>query len=279
MRQAHRCGTHKYLIHKDFIEVDCFINIPKLKLHCKAGMTCALKNLVGINGLKDYLPHFRFGSPRNGGDEFPPGNQLWEITWKVFHHEWETKAAIAKQFLQRMARGIHLTNILIGGVPKGVLGLGGGGWNGNDTLWRTVIDINLAWLKARSSYSRKSIDKERKSHYLCIVDGIIGGERESPLAPSPIAAGLLIAGQNPVAVDVVACLLMKIKVDDIPLLRNIFKIKLEKLVGFSRDSIKFETPTETLSVSEISASQYATRFSHGKGFSLPNSCDISKLKN
>ncbi|GEM_PF-5703185 len=27
--------------------------------HMKAEITCALKNFVGINGHKDYLPHFR----------------------------------------------------------------------------------------------------------------------------------------------------------------------------------------------------------------------------
>jgi len=32
-----------------------------LKLHRKAGITCALKNLIGINGNKEYLPHHRLG--------------------------------------------------------------------------------------------------------------------------------------------------------------------------------------------------------------------------
>ena len=32
-------------------------SLPKLKTHKKAGITCALKNLIGINGNKEYLPH------------------------------------------------------------------------------------------------------------------------------------------------------------------------------------------------------------------------------
>ena len=57
MRQTHAPGRHQYLIARDVIEADVVINLPKLKTHKKACVTGALKNLVGINGNKDYLPH------------------------------------------------------------------------------------------------------------------------------------------------------------------------------------------------------------------------------
>ena len=61
MRQTHGRGRHQYLIAREVIEADVVINVPKLKTHRKAGITGALKNLVGINGNKDYLPHHRLG--------------------------------------------------------------------------------------------------------------------------------------------------------------------------------------------------------------------------
>ena len=52
------------------LDADLIINLPKWKAHSKSGLTGALKNLVGINGDKSYLPHFRRGSPSWGGDEY-----------------------------------------------------------------------------------------------------------------------------------------------------------------------------------------------------------------
>jgi uncharacterized protein (DUF362 family) len=40
------------------------------------------------------------------------------------------------------------------------------------------------------------------------VDGIIGGENNGPLSPDEKRAGVLIAGFDPLAVDIVGCRLM-----------------------------------------------------------------------
>ncbi|MCV6004648.1 DUF362 domain-containing protein, partial [Escherichia coli] len=50
----HAPGRHQYLVSRDIIEADVVINLPKLKTHKKAGLTCALKNLIGINGNKEF---------------------------------------------------------------------------------------------------------------------------------------------------------------------------------------------------------------------------------
>ena len=60
-------GTHEYLISRSAMDADVFINLPKLKTHKKVGVTLSLKNLVGINGDKNYLPHFCIGTPAEGG--------------------------------------------------------------------------------------------------------------------------------------------------------------------------------------------------------------------
>ena len=72
--QAHSGSNHKYRVSRTVIESDVFINIPKMKTHKKAGITCSLKNLVGINTYKNWLPHHNEGTPDEGGDQFPGAN-------------------------------------------------------------------------------------------------------------------------------------------------------------------------------------------------------------
>ena len=71
MRRTHAPGRHQYLVAREVIEADVIVNLPKLKTHKKAGVTCALKNLIGINGNKEYLPHHRVGGAERGGDCYP----------------------------------------------------------------------------------------------------------------------------------------------------------------------------------------------------------------
>jgi hypothetical protein len=68
---AHTNGNHRYRVSRTVIGADVFINLPKLKTHKKAGITCSLKNLVGINTYKNFLPHYTEGTPAMGGDQFP----------------------------------------------------------------------------------------------------------------------------------------------------------------------------------------------------------------
>ena len=67
LAKTHAPGRHRYLVARDIIDADVVINLPKLKTHKKAGITCALKNLIGINGNKEYLPHHRIGGSTSGG--------------------------------------------------------------------------------------------------------------------------------------------------------------------------------------------------------------------
>ena len=69
--EAHSNGHHRYRVSRTVIDSDVLVNIPKLKTHKKAGITCSLKNLVGINTYKNWLPHHNEGTPAQGGDQFP----------------------------------------------------------------------------------------------------------------------------------------------------------------------------------------------------------------
>ena len=71
LAESHRAGVHKYCITKELFEADIIFSLPKVKTHQKAGITAALKNLVGLNGDKDYLPHHRIGGTEIGGDCYP----------------------------------------------------------------------------------------------------------------------------------------------------------------------------------------------------------------
>ena len=67
---AHSKGHHKYFISNTILNADAVISVPKLKVHRKVGVTLNVKNMVGINGNKNYLVHYQIGTQRQGGDEF-----------------------------------------------------------------------------------------------------------------------------------------------------------------------------------------------------------------
>jgi hypothetical protein len=67
----HSNGSHRYVLCRSVMAADVVINLPKMKTHKKTGVTLSLKNMVGINGYRNCLPHFTIGTPSQGGDEFP----------------------------------------------------------------------------------------------------------------------------------------------------------------------------------------------------------------
>lgn len=69
-KEHHNPKKNEYLISNTILQADVIINLPKPKTNRKAGITGAMKNLVGINGSKDWLPHHRRGSKADGGDEY-----------------------------------------------------------------------------------------------------------------------------------------------------------------------------------------------------------------
>ena len=55
MLQHHNREVNEYLIGNPLLQADVIVNLPKMKTHVKAGITGALKNLIGINGHKGVL--------------------------------------------------------------------------------------------------------------------------------------------------------------------------------------------------------------------------------
>lgn len=218
----HRGGRHEYLLSKTVMQADVFINLPKLKTHKKTGITVALKNLVGINADKNWLPHHTEGDPTEGGDEFPSTSQMREAE------------VGALKILRRMA----LRSPAIGGrvlalckaAGRPVFGdssqmIRAGNWFGNDTAWRMCLDLNRILFYGRPDGTMSAPTDQPAMRYLALVDGIVAGEGNGPLDPDPVPAGLILGGTNPAAVDSAAAVLMGFDPDKIPLLSHAFRGK------------------------------------------------------
>jgi hypothetical protein len=213
LRSHHHGNTHEYLISKTVLEADCIINLPKLKTHKKTGITVSMKNLVGINGNKNWLPHYREGTPCQGGDQFADNG---------IRHQIEQKTMVCFRYLFPLfgpVRGIMarplkaLGKCIFGGTNTNTIR--SGNWYGNDTTWRMVIDLNRILMYAdKNGYLQDSPAR----CIFCIVDGIVGGEGNGPLDPTPKPAGIVLAGMNPVAVDLVCARLMGFDYKRLPML-------------------------------------------------------------
>ncbi len=237
MTAAHTPETNKYLYPKELLEADVMINLPKMKVHMKAGITCAMKNFVGTIGHKDYLPHFRFGGPKTGGDEYPEYGPVWRFLWACMHKAWDYEGGKLKILYIIVARIVAKYLGLFRRIPNPVWALGAGSWFGNDTLWRTVLDINRAYLYYNSGTNAVDESNCSKQSYLAILDGIVGGEKESPLSPTPRRAGFIIASCNPLALDTVAATVMGLDYRKIPQLCEAWKPMPMPLSGYSPEDI------------------------------------------
>jgi len=265
LNETHSFNSHKYLFPKLVFEANVVINLPKLKSHSKAGLTGALKNLVGINGLKDYLPHFRIGCPATGGDEFPDKGYLFSLINDVAHLEWECTSYIKRSLYNILRKILKRIYMIFTGNTSEIFSTTAGGWIGNDTLWRTILDINRVFLyaDAESDCNEKNITTKK---YFTLIDGIIGGEKLSPLLPTPVRSGLIIAGINPVAIDTTASALMGFDYKKIPQLSNAYNLKELPLVNFAPEEIIIKSNQGFKSLEEINLSPGKKKFTPSPGF-------------
>ncbi len=229
--ENHQPGRHRYLVAKDILEADLIINVPKLKTHMKAGVTLALKNLVGINGSKEFLPHHRKGAANRGGDNY----EKFTVTKWLLENilDWFNRYHLNKP--QLYGRGTKLAYKLlwfdkIRGLPTNVEG----GWCGNDTVWRMSLDLNKILLYADTEGRLHGTPQRVTLH---ITDGIIAGEGEGPLRPEPVPLGAMIASLNAPASDWTATRLMGYDPAAIPITAHAFDPGPTALATFAPDAI------------------------------------------
>jgi uncharacterized protein (DUF362 family) len=226
----HNGTHHEYLLCRTPMDADVFINLPKLKTHKKVGVTCALKNLVGINANKNWLPHHTEGTPDRGGDQFPAPTTKARLE--------QSCMGTAKRWLKgrptasRLFVPVKQIGRLVFGDTRTVIR--SGNWHGNDTCWRMVLDLNKCLL----SFDGSRQPRKTPLRYLTVVDGIIGGEGNGPMSPDPKPCGVILAGTHPVPVDCVAATLMGFDWQKLRLLSNSFRMREPNFVPFTADEIE-----------------------------------------
>ncbi|HWI19741.1 MAG TPA: DUF362 domain-containing protein [Vicinamibacterales bacterium] len=217
-RGGHRPGDHRYLVCQSVLDADLIVNLPKWKAHSKSGLTGALKNLVGINGDKSYLPHFRRGSPRWGGDEYSDEgrwlywvqNNLYQLVrgtaaYDVLRPGWRLVKQVNNAVRRRSSKSSMPSDFYVVG----------GSWHGNQTVWRMIYDLNLV-LQRADRQGQLQPTPQRAS--VTIVDGLVSGEGDGPLKARPRDTDMLIAGRDPFAIDTSLAWMMGFDPARIPML-------------------------------------------------------------
>lgn len=220
----HNGLTQEYLINSIVLDADVIISIPKPKTHRKNGYTAALKNFVGVSYSKEYLPHHTEGSVKSGGDEYIVNGLIPRLTSTIRKYIDINRVKIdrkrkenPKSFLLNINnKTSHLMWILYNKINKldSLLmkyrkaslaeSAREGTWYGNDTLWRTVLDLNYI---LKYSTNKGEIKEKPQRTILHFGDMIISGEKEGPMAPSPKEQHMLLFSDDVVDFD---CIVTKI---------------------------------------------------------------------
>lgn len=223
--EAHSNGHHRYKVSRSAIAADVFVNLPKLKTHKKAGITCSLKNLVGINTYKNWLPHHSEGTPEEGGDQFPAASA--KNTAERMAVDWFKAVLVRHPAAGRLMIPVKALGKRVFGSTQQTIR--NGAWYGNDTLWRMVLDLNKVLLYANPDGTLRPDQPSARKPYISVVDAVIAGEGNGPEAPEPKSVGLLVAGDNPVAVDLACARLMGFDWQRIPSLQRSLEITQYRL--------------------------------------------------
>jgi len=174
-------------------------NVAKLKSHRLAGITGCMKNLVGINGHKSFLPHFRQGPATNGHDEYPTKNALKALqsTFAELHDATSSRWA-------QLPYGLMRYSLLLLLKPFHREFDSGHG-TGNDTIWRTILDLNRNIVVRRQG---------RLDSVVSVPKGFLSGgcnpgrRARGPMRPKDKHCGAILAGTNALVVDSVAARFM-----------------------------------------------------------------------
>jgi uncharacterized protein (DUF362 family) len=251
VNEHHRGETQEYMLAGTPTACDLFINLPKMKTHKKCGITCCLKNLVGINGDKNWLPHHTEGSPATDGDDFPKMDLKSSVEF------------YAKRWGRHFALGVPIVGTWVFRKVRksGERVLGGsdqvirnGNWKGNNTCWRMALDLNRALLYGNMDGTFRAATEAKA--YLAIVDGIIAGEKAGPLCPERVDAHVMLCGTNPAVVDAVTAKAMGFEPTAIPIVSHAFESHRWPIASCEMDDIIVhdERAGQVVSLSEVAPS-------------------------
>lgn len=218
--RRHRGTRHSYVVSRTVLDADAIICVPKLKTHSKTGLTVCLKNMVGIIGSKDCLPHHRFGKSNQGGDEFATDYPVrWHLSGRAHDMLQGRMPVPVWRAMRRLAMSMLGAGTPQNGARQRSSFYPSGGWHGNDTIWRTVDDLNR--IVHFYSPNKCAMQAEPQRRYFAVVDGITAMEGNGPLRGTPKATGVIVGGEDPLAIDVAAAALMGFDWRQIRLLNGI----------------------------------------------------------
>ncbi|GAG32527.1 unnamed protein product, partial [marine sediment metagenome] len=210
--EHHMNGRNEYLLSETVLCADLVVNLPKLKTHKKTGVTLALKNLVGINGDKNLLPHHSVGSVAQGGDEYPgqsPVDRARSFATEV------ARMLLKRGLGTRLVRWVRRAEF----AARGSDFIRSGNWHGNRTTWRMCLDLNRCLYYSDAEGLHLDAPAPVRQ-VLTILDGVVAGEGEGPLAPKGVPLGAVLAATDPLAVDLAAVRLMGFDEQKLPKLRE-----------------------------------------------------------
>lgn len=242
LKRHHNRDKHEYCINKHVLAADVVINMPKPKTHRKAGVTIALKNLVGINARKEYLPHHTDGSVEEGGDEYL--NKSFLKRYKSRFYDYKNRAAQTKE--NRVAANFWMFLIKIISKIGSYVDKDGyfeGSWYGNHTISKTIADLNkIVFYADKMGVMNDKIQRK----YLIIADMVVSGEKDGPVNPDPKKVGIIAIGENPICFDSAVATLMGADIDKIPTLKQIVNMKsMYRLCdSFALDNIRIVSNSE-----------------------------------
>lgn len=208
---AHTLGRHRYTFSRSVFDSDVLFSIPKLKTHAKVGATLNIKGLVGTIADKNELVHWRIGFPLLGGDEYPPPRALGDYVLLYAQHLLATAAPSSAYYSLRK----RFKDTGLGSMYRRVmqceaqrLRMLRGAWEGNDTTWRMAVDVYRALVEDCATTGRSG-------RFFSVVDGGVGGDTDGPHFPHARESQVLLAGEDLVAVDVVALRLMDLRLESV----------------------------------------------------------------
>lgn len=248
LESAHGKARHQYLIAREVMDSNVVINLPKLKTHKKACITGTLKNMVGINGHKSYLPHHRKGGSADGGDCYSGRGLVKSWVEELLDRGNRQSTGATKRLCHGAARVALRAARSSAGSSFDLEG----SWHGNDTVWRTVLDLQRILHYGRSD---GTVAASQQRTVINLTDALVGGQAEGPLSPIPASLRFLTLGMNAAATEWVNALLMGLDPARIPLTRAAFSRNEPALANFQPDEIMVRL--ENCDVSPDEAAQRA----------------------
>lgn len=201
MKQHHTAERHEYMIHPCVLEADVILNLAKPKSHRKAGLTACAKNFVGACMRKEDLPHHTAGSRAENGDEYRDKSALHAFQSRLLDKKNDSAYAEERSFFlyKWLYKAVRAVQKLSGAEARDFME---GSWYGNDTIWRTIVDLNRI---LRYADQTGRLTKEPQRRVFNVADLVVAGEGEGPLKPSPKPMGAIVMSDQIWAADRFIC--------------------------------------------------------------------------